>query len=172
MKTIKIILGIIIAFTLVFFATGLFFKEVTYVTKVTIEKPVEEVFTLFNDNSKIKNWIPELQSIEPIDVKSEKTGSTFKMTVKNPNGEEIQLQEKVIAYVPNEKVTLRFDSPTMLKTDDYIFTFSNGSTTIENNSKCIGGSYILSCLFPYFKGKIKNIDQEHLNNFKAFIEKN
>ncbi len=171
MKTIKIILGVIIALTIVFFATGLFFKEIVYTTEVAIEKPIQEVFTLFNDSSKIKNWIPELQSIEPIDEKSEKTGSTYKMVIKNKNGEEITLQEKVIAFVPNEKVTLRFNSPTMLKFDDYIFSFSDGKTTIKNNSKCVGGSYILSCLFPYFKGKLKSIDQEYLNNFKTFIEK-
>ncbi|WP_299681880.1 SRPBCC family protein [uncultured Tenacibaculum sp.] len=172
MKRIKIILGVIVALTIVFFATGLFFKETTYTTQITVNKPIDEVFSLFNNTSKIKNWIPDVQSIEAINEKPEKTGSTYKMVVKNNNGEEIALEEKVIAFVPNEKVTLRFKSPTMLKTDDYVFSFSDGNTTIQNNSRCIGGSYILSCLFPYFKGKLQSIDQEYLNNFKAFIEKN
>ncbi len=171
MKAVKIILGIIITLTIAFLATGLIFKEVKYTTEVTINKPIKEVFSLFNDSSKINNWIPELKTIEGIDVKPEKTGSTYKVIFKNKSGEEILLKEKVLAYVPNEKVTLRFNSDTMLKTDDYIFSFVDGNTTIKNNSSCVGNSYLLNCLFPFYKGTLKKIDQGYLNNFKSFIEK-
>jgi len=171
MKTVKIILGVIIGLTVIFFATGLIFKETAYTTQVTVNKPLEEVFSMFNDSSKIKNWIPELKSIEPLDVKPEKTGSTYKMVIQNKNGEEITLKEKVLAYVPNEKITLFFNADNMLKTDDYTFSFENGVTTIQNNSSCKSNSYILSCLFPYFKGTFKKQDQGYLDNFKSFIEK-
>lgn len=172
MKTVKIILGIIIAITVVFFATGLIFKETMYVTKVEVNKPVNEVFALFNDSSKIKNWIPELESIIVVDEKPEKTGSTYKLTVKNNNGEEISLREKVMAFVPNEKVTLLYNTDTMFKTNDYTFSFENGVTTIENKAVCKGSTYILSCLFPYFKSTFKKQDQQYLENFKLFAEKN
>lgn len=172
MKRIKIILGIIITIAIIFLSTGLIFKETAYTTEVKVNKPIDEVFNLFNDSSQISNWITDLKSIDPIDVKPEKTGSTYKMVVENKNGEEITLQEKIIAYVPNEKVTLFFMADTMLKTDDYTFTFENGVTTISNSSICRGNSYLLSCLFPYFKAVFKKQDQEYLNNFKSFIEKN
>ncbi len=171
MKKIKIILGIIIAFAVIFLSTGLIFKETAYTTQVEINKPLEEVFMLFNDSSKINNWIPELKSIEPIDVKPEKTGSTYKMVVADRNGQEIKLMEKVMAFVPNEKVTLFFNTETMFKKDDYTFAFSNGVTTITNNSICTGNSYLFNCVLPYFKSVVKKQDQEHLNNFKSFIEK-
>ena len=172
MKRIKIILGIIITVAVIFLSTGLIFKETAYTTQVEVHKPLEEVFALFNDSSKITNWIPELQSIEPLDVKPEKTGSTYKMVVENKNGEKITLHEKVMAYVPNEKVTLFYNAETMLKTDDYTFSFDNGVTTITNNSICRGNSYLVSCVFPYFKSVFKEQDQGYLNNFKSFIEKN
>jgi predicted small secreted protein len=172
MKRIKIILGIIITLAVIFLSTGLIFKETVYTTQVEVNKPLEEVFALFNDSSKINNWIPELKSIEPIDVKPEKTGSTYKMVVENKNGEEITLREKVMAYVPNEKVTLFFNAETMLKTDDYTFSFNNGITTITNNSVCRGNTYLVSCVFPYFKSVFKEQDQGYLNNFKSYIEKN
>lgn len=108
MKRIKIILGIIITIAIIFLSTGLIFKETAYTTEVKVNKPIDEVFNLFNDSSQISNWITDLKSIDPIDVKPEKTGSTYKMVVENKNGEEITLQEKIIAYVPNEKVTLFF----------------------------------------------------------------
>ncbi|CAL2094373.1 SRPBCC family protein [Tenacibaculum sp. 190524A05c] len=172
MKRIKIILGIIIAFAVIFLSTGLIFKETAYTTQVEVHKPLAEVFSVFNDSSKINNWIPELKSIEPIDVKPEKTGSTYKMVVSDPKGQEITLREKIMAFVPNEKVTLFFNTDVMFKKDDYTFNFNNGVTTITNNSICRGNSYLFSCVLPYFKSKIKEQDQEHLNNFKSFIEKN
>ena len=59
----------------------------------------------------------------------------------------------------------------MLKTDDYVFTENNGVTTVTLNSSCQSDSYIMACVFPYFKGVFKEQDQAYLDNFKAFIEK-
>lgn len=171
MKRIKIILGVIIFSLTAFLSTGLFVKETTYTTQIQINKPLEEVFEVFNDSSQINNWITDLKSIDPIDLKPEKTGSTYKIVVENKNGEQIILQEKIMAYIPNEKLTLFFRAETMLKTDDYLFSFKNGITTVKNTSICRGNSYLLSCLFPYFKSVFKNQDQEYLNNFKSYIEK-
>lgn len=170
MKTVKIILGIITAITLVFFATGLFVKETNYTTQVSINKSVKDVFETFNTSENIKNWIPEVKSFDVINENIGKTGSTYKIVVEN-QGQEITMTEKVMAYVPNEKVTLFFDAENMLKTDDYIFTEKDGITTITLNSSCKSDSYIMACMFPYFKGTFKEQDQSYLNNFKSFIEK-
>ena len=170
MKIIKIILGIITALVVVFFSTGLIVKETTYTTEVSVNKPLEEVFASFNNINTVKKWIPELQSIDTLEVKPGKIGSTFKMVVNN-NGEQVVIKEKVLAYVPNEKVTLNYDAGNMLKVDDYTFAYNNGVTTITNESSCTSNKYILSCLFPYFKGTFKQQDQGYLNNFKTFVEK-
>ena len=170
MKTIKIILGIITAITLVFFATGLFVKETNYTAEVSVNKPIEEVFVTFNKQENLKNWIPEIKSFEVINETIGKTGSTYKMVVEN-QGQEIAMTEKVLAYVPNEKVTIFFDAENMLKTDDYVFTSNGNKTTITLNSSCKSDSYIMACLFPYFKGTFKKQDQGYLNNFKEFVEK-
>ena len=169
MKTVKIILGIITALTLVFFATGLFVKETNYTAQVSVNKSVEEVFETFNNQKNLKNWIPELKSFEAINENPGKTGSTYKMVVEN-QGQEITMTEKIMAYVPNEKVTIFFDAENMLKTDDYVFTENNGKTTVTLNSSCQSDSYIMACLFPYFKGTFQAQDQRYLDNFKEFIE--
>ena len=59
----------------------------------------------------------------------------------------------------------------MLKKDDYVFTEKNGVTTITLNASCQSESYVMACMFPYFKGTFKEQDQAYLNNFKAYIEK-
>tara|TARA_R110001592_G_scaffold8511_5_gene46435 strand:+ start:6449 stop:6985 length:537 start_codon:yes stop_codon:yes gene_type:complete len=169
MKTIKIILGIITAFVVVFLATGLLIKETNYTTQITINKPVEEVFEIFSTSENAKKWIPEIKSFEVINENIGKTGSSYKIVIEN-QGQEILMTQKVIAYVKNEKLTLYFDAENMLKRDDYIFTEKEGITTITSSSSCQSESYLMACMFPYFKGTFQEQDQSYLNNFKTYIE--
>ena len=171
MKAIKIILVIITVLVLAFFLTGLFVKETTYLATTSINKPLDVVFTKFNESEKIKNWIPEIKTFEVLEEKPGKVGSTYKVVVES-NGQEITMTEKVLSYVPNEKVTLFFDAENMLKTDDYLFTDEEGKTVVKLNSSCQSDSYIMACLFPYFKGTFQKQDQQYLDNFKAYIESN
>jgi uncharacterized membrane protein len=170
MKTIKIILGIITAIVVVFLATGLIIKETSYVTQVSINKSVEVVFETFNNSENIKNWVPEVKSFDVVNENIGKTGSVYKMVVEN-QGQEIVMTQKIIAFVKNEKVTLFFDAENMLKRDDYVFEEKNGITTITLNSSCQSESYLMACMFPFFKGTFQEQDQTYLNNFKAFAEK-
>lgn len=169
MKTIKIILGIITALVLVFFATGLLVKETNYKAQVSVNESLTEVFTTFNNTENVNNWIPEIKTVETINENVGKTGSSYKIVLDN-QGQEITMTEKVVAYVPNEKVTLFFDAENMLKKDDYVFTENNGVTTITLNSSCRSDSYIMACMFPYFKSTFQDQDQAYLNNFKTYIE--
>ena len=169
MKTIKIILGIITFFVLAFFLTGFFVTETTYEVRVTVEQPISEVFASFINIDNRKNWIPEIQSIAIVSENSNIVGNIHQVVVDN-KGQIITMTEKVIAFVPNEKVTLFFDAQNMLKTDAYVFTKSNGGTTIQLNSSCRSDSYLMACMFPYFKGTFQAQDQSYLNNFKAYLE--
>jgi uncharacterized protein YndB with AHSA1/START domain len=170
MKKIKIILGIITALVVFFLAIGLFVKETSYMAQVYVNKPVEVIFEAFNNSKNIKNWIPEVKSFNVVKENVGKTGSVYKMVVEN-QGQEIVMTQKVIAYVKNEKVTLFFDAENMLKRDDYVFIEKNGITTITLNASCQSESYLMACMFPFFKGTFQEQDQTYLNNFKVFAEK-
>lgn len=169
MKIIKAILGVISILTLIFFLTGSFIKETNYSTEVKINKPLDFVFKEFNDKDNSKKWIPEIKSLDTIQQNFTKTGSIFKIVIDN-NGEEIVMTEKIVAFIPNEKLTIFYDAENMLKTNDYIFNKIEGGTKITLHASCSSDSYIMSCLFPYFKGTFKNQDQQYLNNFKNLIE--
>ena len=170
MKIVKGFLKLLLLLLVVFLATGLLVKETSYEVKTSVNKPLSTVFRIFNDQSKLKDWLPEVKSIEPIDVKPGMIGSTYKMIVEN-EGDLTEMKEKVLAYIPNEKVTLHFDADDMLKTDDYNFSELNGVTTITNTVIYKSDSYLTQCLFPYLKGVFSNIDQKYLENFKVYIEK-
>ena len=169
MKTIKVILIIIIILTVAFLVTGLVVKETTYQASVTIDKPISEVFNEFNISENTKNWIPEIISIETVNENLGKTGSVYNIVIENQN-QEIMMTQRVIAYVPNEKVTYYFDAENMLKKDDYVFFEKDGATVITLKSACNSKTYIMSCMIPYFKGKLEDQSQLYLDNFKEFIE--
>jgi uncharacterized membrane protein len=169
MKAIKIILAFISFLVITFFVTGLLVKETTYTSEISINKPLNEVFATFNDVSLMKNWRPDLKSIEVLTENPEKMGSSHLLIVDN-RGSEVRITEKVMAYVPNEKLTLFYDAQNMLKTDEYIFSENQGMSTIKMTSSCRSDSYMMACVFPYFKGTFKEIDQTYLNNFKTYLE--
>ncbi len=170
MKTVKIVLGILIVITVAFFCTGLVVKENKYTCEITINKPVAETFQLFSDQSLVKEWIPEITSIESIDMKPGMVGSEYRVMMDN-EGIVLSKKEKILAYVKDEKVTYYYDAEAVFKTDDFSFSSNGQTTTITLESAYSGKSYLLSCVFPYFKGTFKDVDVENLANFKEFAEK-
>ena len=169
MKIIKVILIIISTLVVAFLATGLLVQQTNYSATVSINKPVDEVFNDFMQIDSVKNWIPDIKSVKPVNINPGITGSVYDVVVLN-QGQEIAMTEKIMAYVLNEKVTLFYDAENMLKKDDYLFSEENGITTITLNAACQSESFIMACMFPYFRGTFQAQDQSYLNNFKKFLE--
>jgi len=169
MKTIKVILIIISIVVVAFLATGLLVQQTNYSATVSIDKPIDEVFSNFMQIDSVKNWIPDIKSVKPVNINPGITGSVYNVVVLN-QGQEIVMTEKIMAYVLNEKVTLFYDAENMLKKDDYLFSEENGITTITLNAACQSESFIIACMFPYFRGTFQAQDQSYLNNFKKFLE--
>lgn len=169
MKAIKIILSIVTLVALVFFATGLVVKEVNYSVEVEIDKPIKEVFTLFTAPETLQKWMPEVKSLEPIDLKEGKVGSTYKMVIDN-QGQQIAMIQKILAYIQNKKMTFRFDSDEMVKIDDFVFVENGSKTKMIQNCSVNSKSYITACLFPYFKGTFAAASQEYMDRFKKLAE--
>ena len=169
MKTIKVILIIISTLVVAFLATGLLVQQTNYSATVSIDKPIDEVFSNFMQIDSVKNWIPDIKSVKPVNINPGITGSVYDVVVLN-QGQEIAMTEKIMAYVLNEKVTLFYDAENMLKKDDYLFSEENGITTITLNAACQSESFIMACMFPYFRATFQAQDQSYLNNFKTFLE--
>jgi uncharacterized membrane protein len=170
MKTVKIIVIILVVLTFVFFGTGLVIKESNYSVEVNINKPLEETFQIFNNQKLMTQWVPQITNVETIKENPGVIGSEYRITMDN-NGQVVTMKEKVLAFVENQKVTQYFDQEGVLKTNDYTFASEGNQTKIVLNATYQGESYILNCIFPYFKGTFKGLDQTNLDNFKQFAEK-
>ena len=113
MKTIKVILIIISTLVVAFLATGLLVQQTNYSATVSIDKPIDEVFSNFMQIDSVKNWIPDIKSVKPVNINPGITGSVYDVVVLN-QGQEIAMTEKIMAYVLNEKVTLFYDAENFL----------------------------------------------------------
>jgi len=170
MKTVKVILTILVVLSVLFLGTGLVIKENKYSTEIKINKPLSETFQIFNDQESISEWIPEITKVETIEEKPGFVGSEYRITIDN-QGQIMTKKEKILAYIEDQKVTFHFDAENVLKTDDYTFSSDGNSTTIKLDVSFQAETYLLSCVFPYFKGTFKGLDEQYLSNFKAFVEK-
>ncbi len=171
MKAVKIVLGVVTALVVIFLITGIIVTDVKYTAEVEIDKPIEKVFKDFQNVELMKKWLPEVKSIEPIEEKEGIIGSTYKMVVTN-QGQEIVMMEKIIDYIPNKKMTFRFDSDQMVKIDDYNFIANGNGTKMVQHCSVNSKSYLMGCLLPYFKGSLKDLSLSYMNRFKTEVEKN
>lgn len=152
-----------------FISIGFFVPEVKYGSEITVNKPVEETFALFNNIARLHEWIPEIIKIEFIDLKPGITGSTLKMLVEH-DGEKMEMVETITAYEPNKLVSLEFVAGGMLKSDHYEFSGNGNSTTIKANYRCRGSNIFFRSLFSFFTSYFLETDQNYLNNFKKLAE--
>ncbi len=168
-RILKSVLGVVWLLLTIFLLAGLLFPQVEYDTQTSINLPLSETFTLFNDTEKIKEWIPEIQSITPIKETSGIVGSQYKMVIQN-EGTAIEMLETVSYYQVDKKVVLEFDADMMSKTDQYTFAEKDGTSIISHQSTVQAKGYINRCFFAFLKGSFRKIDQVGLDNFKKYAE--
>lgn len=152
-----------------FFLSGLVFPQITYTVSQQVNVPVDQAFILFNDNKTMKNWMPALKELTLIEEKPGLVGSRYRIKVE-AQGEIMEMEETVVAFKQNEKVSLEIRSVDMLKNDEYTFKGSGNQTIIQNKSSIQGTTYFLRCLYASFYLLIKAEDQATLDSFKAFAE--
>lgn len=170
MKKFLKISGItILLIVIVFFCLGLINPNVNYTAEVTVNKPLAETFRKFNDPGTLGKWIPEMKSIEILEIKPGMVGTKMKMIIEN-EGQTMELFEEVTAFEDQKLVGLSFEAGQMNKSDLVEFTSSGDNTIIKGTYTCTGSNLFYKSLFSLFKSQFKSIDQTYLNNFKKFAE--
>lgn len=168
-KILRYVAMVVLVLLLVFLSLGLFIPVVEYETSIIVDKPVAEAFALYNDRSNIKQWIPEIQVMEPIAETPEVVGSKYRMVI-NSNGDVTEMVETVTSYTINEEVGIHFDAGMMQKDDTYIFEDMGSKTKITGKHGARGDSYYARCVFALFKGVFTEIDQGYMDRFKIWAE--
>ena len=169
MKAIKVILIIISIISVGFFATGFIMPETKYQTSIEINKNIDGVFQSFSDIKNSKDWVPGLKSVGIRKEVPNKIGSVYEL-IAIDKGAEITIVQKITAFKKNESIGISFRANEMNKLNLFKFEGKGNSTILTLDATCKSDSYMLSCIFPYFKGIFKEQDDVYLQNFKSYIE--
>ncbi len=170
MKTVKIVLGIVIALSVAFLATGFIINELVYTAEVSVEKPVTEVFDLLSTPENIKQWAPEIKEVRTVKKTDNNEGSSYDIVVES-QGQEIVSQMRIKTYVPNESLVLIYEGGGLFKKVSYRFSSNSNETTVTQESKVRATSFILGCMLPFVQSKLQVQDEQYLNAFKEYSEK-
>lgn len=169
MKAIKVILIIISIVSVGFFSTGLIMPEIKYQTRIEINKNIDGVFQSFSDIKNSKDWVPGLKSVGVRKEVPNKIGSVYEL-IAIDKGAEITIVLKITAFKKNESIGISFRANDMNKLNLFSFESNGDKTLLTLEATCKSDSYMLSCIFPYFKGFFKEQDDVYLQNFKSYIE--
>lgn len=143
--------------------------ETKYQTSIEINKNIDGVFQSFSDIKNSKDWVPGLKSVGIRKEVPNKMGSVYEL-IAIDKGAEITIVQKITAFKKNESIGISFRANEMNKLNLFKFEVRGNNTVITLDATCRSDSYMLSCIFPYFKGFFKDQDDVYLQNFKSYIE--
>ena len=170
MKTLRYIavLFFILVICLVIFSR--IFRNIHYMTEVTINVPVQKVFTGFTDAGKMGRWIPGFERIEYIGGIMMGQGTRLRLVLNNNGKQTTAIQEikkirwnKLIEYTLDEK---RITVSTTVK-----FIPGNGSTIVITENEVYGNGFLWKTFLPFMKPAISAKARKSQEMFKATMEK-
>ena len=170
MKTLKKSGILLLIIFLAFVALGLFLNKQEYQLETEINRPVEEVFQLFNDHNRLSEWLTEVKSFESITETEDKVGSKYKLMVDN-DGKIVELIETLTGYKENETLEIDFTAGWMHKYNHFTFEKSDNGTKIIAKYSIEGTNPFARSLFLFFTKTFQEIDSTNLSRFKTFAEK-
>ncbi len=171
MKYLKYILGIIALLAIGFFLIGLVKPKVSYECEITVEKPLAESWAVIQDQDKLPEWLPGLQKIEHVSGNPGTTGAVSNVYFET-DGQKTTIRETITDIVPNESISMSYESDFMNM--DYTMTMTpvNGKTKINSSTVAKGNGIIAKSMMALIGNSIKGQEETNLANLKKTIEQN
>ena len=170
MKTLKyiVIIFFILVICLVIFSR--IFQNIHYKTEVTINVPVQKVFTGYTDVGKMERWIPGFERIEYMGGFMMGQGTRLKLVLNNNGKQTTAIQEikqmkwnKLIEYSISER---RISVNTTVE-----FISNNDSTIVITENEAYGNGFLWKTFLPFIKPAISAKARKSQEMFKAAMEK-
>lgn len=155
---------------LIFLSLGIFFPSVSYNTEQVVALDRASVFDLYNDSSRLPEWLTDIESVDTVKWVPAVVGSQFKIQLKDTPGSEALL-ETVTAFAKSDSVALSFKAGIMQKEDTFVFLDHDQGCKIIGKHKVTAESYYAKCIFALMKSVFRKTDQQYLDSFAAWATK-
>lgn len=171
MKIVKYVLIVIGVLVVIFLSAGLIRPEITYDSEVMINKPVEEVWAVMQDESRISEWLKEVKRIEHVSGEPGTVGAVSKIYV-DQGGEEMFMTETITAQKEQEMMAMTFTMDFMDMDYEMHLEASDGKTKVSSHSETKGNGLFAKSLLAFMGGAMKEQEDTNMKNLKALIESN
>lgn len=169
-KFLKYFLIVIVLIVIIFFSLGFLFRQHDYTIITTVNAPVEKTFAVFNDTTKLKEWLTGFKSIENIRGKPNEIGSKWKVVFEE-NGSEISMNETIVAFKENELVSFNIANDFIKSKNEIRFIPKGNTTEIIAKVSYRGTHIIQKSMVALFSSSIKKQQKESYDLLKQLIEK-
>lgn len=168
-KFLKYFFIVLIILVVVFFLLGVFKPEQEYTFSINVNSPVDKTFAVFNDTTRMREWMPNFQKIENISGSANQTGSKWRI-VFHDHGKEIEMTETVTAFENNKLFAFDIENDFIVSHNDIHFDESANQTQITVHAKYKGGNMFSRSLFVLMNSSVKKMQAENFLMLKKIVE--
>ena len=174
MKILKVLGIIFLLLILGFVVLGLVKPTVKYGHTITVDRPINEAWEIYNDDTQYSQWLKGFKSIDLISGTHGEVGSKYKVVVNpQPDQPDFEMIETVLAIEENDHVILQFDSDMMEFVQTTNFAEKGGKTVISTHSEVFGNGLMMKSLFAameLFTGSFQAQEEENFNRLKTLMD--
>lgn len=156
---------------LVLIAIGIFKRDFDSKASVTIEAPVQQVFSVYNNPLLLNHWLAEFHSLENVSGSLNEEGSEWTMNYKSAEGSLIKMQHTLTSYVANQ--TIGYDYANEWLTGQTVITFEavdDNTTSMTMVQQYSGNGIVQNAILFLIQGSIEDVSQSNLESLKKLIE--
>lgn len=168
-KILLLVFAVLVLAVGVFLLLGFFNPTFTYETRITIDRPREDVWRLFNDETKMGVWLVGFKSIETISGERNAVGSKYRLRF-SQDGRDFEMIEEMKEFRPPEAFAFHLDSDFF--SDDVRVTFNDlgGKTEVIQTEHATGNNILHKSLLYWMRSHLTNGARTNLENLKKYVE--
>ncbi|MEL6867363.1 MAG: SRPBCC family protein [Bacteroidota bacterium] len=172
MKFLKYLAVGLAALLLLFVAIGLIQPSIHYSTSVAVDKPLDESFAVFMDDSKMHQWVLGLTSIKRVKGAQNEVGSVYEMVMER-DGEIMYMTETLTGLKTNEHFGMQLENDVLTsQMDVYFKPLGEEKTSIEAHNEVRGSNVLYRSMFVLMQSYFQEEDAKTYELLKGAIEKN
>lgn len=170
-RAIKYFLLFLLLLAIAFFFIGIIIPSFTYESRITVNKPIEQSFKVFNSPFLLAEWIPGLKGVRWISGTQNEIGSKWEMTIEL-DGKIYTTTEELTVFKENELLAFTLNSDVLSSNVEVKFINKGESTEIISSSKAEGSNIFWKSIFVFYKSIFSKRDKVMYDRLKKVIESN
>lgn len=171
MKYLKYAIGGLAILFVIFLLLGVFKPTVEYDSEIIVDKPLAESWAVTQDEEKLSEWLSEFQRTEPVSGTPGTVGAVLDVYF-GEEGQEMKIRETITEIIPNQSISMTYESDFMNMDYQMTMTPINGKTKINSTTTASGNGIFSKSMMAMMAGSIKKQEDTNLVNLKKTIEAN